>query len=248
MFSLGAFTESFGLMKAARFVFGIGGPSLDVAQNTYASVWFEGKLRNMVIVLGTSVARIGSALNFQCTGALFVHLSHKFASHSALGWTLLIAGFTTIVCVILTIIVGLIDKKREKLSHSQNQETESPKEKSETFSESADCFDFIYPCSLKVTTSWKDYLYQVPIPDLKFPLTFWIVCLICVTYSNSFYPFVTLDKLYFQRKYNFSRDAARFLRNWGFGFVFLVCMSLGLALAKLVVKYFFLSLQPALYS
>ena len=48
MFSLGAFIQSFPLMQTARFVFGIGGESLAVAQNTYAVSWFKGKELNMV--------------------------------------------------------------------------------------------------------------------------------------------------------------------------------------------------------
>ena len=48
MFSLGAFAENFGLMQTGRFVFGIGGESLAVAQNTYAVAWFKGKELNMV--------------------------------------------------------------------------------------------------------------------------------------------------------------------------------------------------------
>ena len=35
-------------MQAGRFVFGIGGESLAVAQNTYAVSWFKGKELNMV--------------------------------------------------------------------------------------------------------------------------------------------------------------------------------------------------------
>lgn len=51
MTALGAFLGSFELMEASRFVFGIGGESLAVAQNTYASVWFKGNILNMVFGL-----------------------------------------------------------------------------------------------------------------------------------------------------------------------------------------------------
>ena len=39
---------SFTIMQIGRFVFGIGGESLAVAQNTYAVTWFKGKELNMV--------------------------------------------------------------------------------------------------------------------------------------------------------------------------------------------------------
>ena len=48
IFSYGALRDSFGFMQIGRFVFGIGGESLAVAQNTYAVSWFKGKELNMV--------------------------------------------------------------------------------------------------------------------------------------------------------------------------------------------------------
>ncbi len=49
--SLGAFYDSYPLMQFSRFVFGMGGESLAVAQNTYASAWFSGDALNMVFGL-----------------------------------------------------------------------------------------------------------------------------------------------------------------------------------------------------
>ena len=43
-----------------RFIFGIGGESLAVAQNTYAVSWFKGKELNMVFGFQLSVARYPS--------------------------------------------------------------------------------------------------------------------------------------------------------------------------------------------
>ena len=47
-------------MYLGRFVFGIGGESLAVAQNTYAVVWFKEKELNLVFGLQLSMARIVS--------------------------------------------------------------------------------------------------------------------------------------------------------------------------------------------
>jgi hypothetical protein len=51
LLSIGAFYDSFPLMQFSRFVFGMGGESLSVAQNTYASAWFSGDALNMVFGL-----------------------------------------------------------------------------------------------------------------------------------------------------------------------------------------------------
>lgn len=48
IFAGGALFGSFTIMQIGRFVFGIGGESLAVAQNTYAVTWFKGKELNMV--------------------------------------------------------------------------------------------------------------------------------------------------------------------------------------------------------
>jgi MFS family permease len=48
LFALGGFFFNYPLMQVGRFVFGIGGESLSVAQNTYAVTWFKGKELNMV--------------------------------------------------------------------------------------------------------------------------------------------------------------------------------------------------------
>ena len=48
MFAAGSFADWFPLMEIGRFVFGVGGESLAVAQNTYAVAWFKEKEINMV--------------------------------------------------------------------------------------------------------------------------------------------------------------------------------------------------------
>uniref|UniRef100_G3RYT7 Lysosomal dipeptide transporter MFSD1 n=1 Tax=Gorilla gorilla gorilla TaxID=9595 RepID=G3RYT7_GORGO len=59
VFALGGIFNAFWLMEFGRFVFGIGGESLAVAQNTYAVSWFKGKELNLVFGLQLSMARIG---------------------------------------------------------------------------------------------------------------------------------------------------------------------------------------------
>ncbi len=59
VFAAGAFLNKFWLMDAGRFIFGMGGENLQVAQNAYAVGWFKGKELNMVFGLQLSMARIG---------------------------------------------------------------------------------------------------------------------------------------------------------------------------------------------
>jgi len=47
----GAFVGKFTAMQTGRFIFGVGGESLAVAQNTYTVLWFKGKGLNMIFGL-----------------------------------------------------------------------------------------------------------------------------------------------------------------------------------------------------
>lgn len=69
--AVGAFVDSFILMEISRFIFGVGGESLGVAVNTYASAWFKGEALNMVFGLQLSMARVGSTLTFQASQPLY---------------------------------------------------------------------------------------------------------------------------------------------------------------------------------
>ena len=115
VFSLGGLTNSFGLMQIGRFVFGIGGESLAVAQNTYAVSWFKGKELNMVFGFQLSVARVGSTVNFSLMAPLYKYISQWYNPHTAVGWTLMVAGLTCVMSFVCAVILGLMDKRAERI-------------------------------------------------------------------------------------------------------------------------------------
>ena len=57
---LGAYLNKPAIMFFGRFIFGVGGESLAVAQNTYTVRWFSGNSLNFVFGLQLSMARIVS--------------------------------------------------------------------------------------------------------------------------------------------------------------------------------------------
>ena len=85
-------------MEVARFVFGLGGESLAVAQNTYAVAWFKEKEINMVFGFQLAVARAGSSVNFWTVGRIFRYFRRQvhLEATGALGWTL---GLCTLTCL-----------------------------------------------------------------------------------------------------------------------------------------------------
>ena len=115
LLSIGGFLNCIWFMDLARFIFGIGGESLNMALNTYTVRWFKGKELNMVFGFQLSIARVGSTVNFLVMGPLFHYIKTKFENHSALGWTLLIACLFTVMSFICSILLGLMDRRREKV-------------------------------------------------------------------------------------------------------------------------------------
>ncbi|KAM9231870.1 lysosomal dipeptide transporter MFSD1 isoform 3-T3 [Leptosomus discolor] len=92
VFALGALLNAFWLMDMGRFIFGIGGESLAVAQNTYAVSWFKGKELNLVFGLQLSMARIGSTVNMNIMGWIYSRVRDLlgYTGPSTLGLTLMI--------------------------------------------------------------------------------------------------------------------------------------------------------------
>ncbi|XP_060130424.1 major facilitator superfamily domain-containing protein 1 isoform X2 [Zootoca vivipara] len=117
IFAVGAICNAFWLMEAGRFVFGIGGESLAVAQNTYAVSWFKGKELNLVFGLQLSMARIGSTVNMNIMGWVYSKAQDLIGStgHTTLGIALLIGGVSCIFSLLCALILGYLDKRAEKI-------------------------------------------------------------------------------------------------------------------------------------
>ncbi|KAM9853068.1 lysosomal dipeptide transporter MFSD1 isoform 2-T2 [Aulostomus maculatus] len=125
IFATGALVNHFWLMEMGRFVFGIGGESLAVAQNTYAVNWFKGKELNLVFGLQLSMARLGSTVNMNIMGWVYGKVSGLLGSagHSTLGVSLMIAGVTCIFSLICALVLGLLDKRAEKILNKEQGKT-----------------------------------------------------------------------------------------------------------------------------
>lgn len=63
LFVIGASAKHYWMLLLSRFVFGLGGESLGVAQSSITSKWFLGKELALAMGLGLSISRLGSVLN-----------------------------------------------------------------------------------------------------------------------------------------------------------------------------------------
>ncbi|XP_063376320.1 major facilitator superfamily domain-containing protein 1-like [Cydia fagiglandana] len=126
IFAAGAYINAFWLMILGRFIFGIGGESLQVVVNNYVVLWFKGKELNMVFGLQLSFSRFGSTVNFWIMGPIYKWVSTYFVGYERLGVALFIAALTCFISLICGLILGWMDHRAEKilgrLEESENSE------------------------------------------------------------------------------------------------------------------------------
>jgi MFS family permease len=70
VFALGVQSKSYPICVLGRFLFGLGGESLTVVQNTFVIRWFSGPYMALVFGLVLAFARVGSSVNFAVTPTL----------------------------------------------------------------------------------------------------------------------------------------------------------------------------------
>lgn len=175
VYALGALVNHFWLMQLGRFIFGIGGESLAVAQNTYTVSWFKGKELNTVFGLQLSMARVGSTVNFLTMVPLYEWVQTFSEGYQALGYALIFAGITCVFSLGCALILGVLDKKRSKALHLDAAESGE----------------------------------KIKLSDiLTFPVSFWLISVICVAYYVAIFPFIGLAKVFFMRKYDLDASTA----------------------------------------
>uniref|UniRef100_A0AAY4DZK8 Lysosomal dipeptide transporter MFSD1 n=1 Tax=Denticeps clupeoides TaxID=299321 RepID=A0AAY4DZK8_9TELE len=125
IFACGALFNYFWLMAVGRFVFGIGGESLAVAQNTYAVNWFKGKELNLVFGLQLSMARLGSTANMNIMGSIYdkIEIARNSTGPVTLGIVLMIAATTCLLSLICALVLGCLDRRAEKILNKAEGKT-----------------------------------------------------------------------------------------------------------------------------
>ncbi|XP_035693514.1 major facilitator superfamily domain-containing protein 1-like [Branchiostoma floridae] len=116
VFALGAQLNLFWLMEAGRFIFGIGGESLAVAQNTYAVTWFRGKELNMVFGLQLSFSRVGSTVNMNVMSPVYKWISgYVGEGYITLGYALWVGAGTCVLSLLCGLLLGYYDKRAARI-------------------------------------------------------------------------------------------------------------------------------------
>lgn len=177
LFAAGALVNHVWLMNLGRFVFGIGGESLCVAQNTYAVKWFQGKELNMVFGLQLSFSRVGSTVNMNIMQPIYQWITgFGFKNdYTDLGVVLMIGAIMCVFSLFCALALSFFDKRADRI--------------------------------LKRAAVTSDE--QIRITDVKdFPLTFWLLSIICVGYYVAVFPFIGLGLVFFEMKWGFEPSLA----------------------------------------
>ena len=88
-------------MMIGRFVFGLGGESMTVAQSAIVSSWFQGSELSFAFGINLSVARIGSSINGPVEEAL--------ARSEGVGFALLVGFFICCFSLVMAFLLVWID-------------------------------------------------------------------------------------------------------------------------------------------
>ncbi len=114
-------------------------------------------------------------------GPIYKFISQYESGYRCLGLTILLAAVTCAVSTICTIVVAYMDTIRKR--HLKRQAKESNESK-----------------QTKPNINLKDTLY--------FPIELWLIILICLVMYSATFPFISLAKLFFIRKYQSSSGLA----------------------------------------
>ncbi|XP_020611830.1 major facilitator superfamily domain-containing protein 1-like [Orbicella faveolata] len=178
IFALGAYIHSFTVMEVGRFVFGLGGENLAVAQNTYSVSWFKGKELNMVFGLQLSFSRVGSTINMNVNNPIykgFVNHVNPTESYKALGMTLFIGAAVCLFSLGCGLMLGFLDKRAARILKKEDGQT-------------------------------GEVIRLQDVKD--FPATLWLIFIICVAYYVAIFPFIALGLAFFEAKFDLAPSEA----------------------------------------
>lgn len=181
MFATGGYLNMYSLMIIGRFIFGIGSESAAIAQNGYTVRWFKGKELNMVFGLQLSFARIGSTINFLVMEPLYKWVNQYYKGQQCIGIVLFLASLTCLVSLVFSLILGCMDKYRERAQLMNEDEDKVENEK-------------IKLCDIK-----------------QFPTLYWLIAVICVAYYISIFPFISISKSFFMKLFHLTAVDANHL-------------------------------------
>jgi nitrate/nitrite transporter NarK len=174
-------------MHLGRFLFGVGGESLSVAQSRITAKWFKGKELALALGMNLAMGRLGSVLN----DLLSPHLAEEFNIHAAI-W------FGTVTCL-LSFLAGQYLLKLDQPISPQFQRLDRS-------DESLD--GDIEMMASRSPTAQSPIRIKEMLNFSSFTPAFWLLCAIMCLYYAADIPFNAIHSSFLQLRFRFSSIAA----------------------------------------
>jgi len=201
VFATGAYINNLALMFTGRFIFGIGGESLMVAQNCYTVKWFGENERNFVFGLQISMSRIGSTITMNVMQPVYNLVRDNLDADHPLAISLYLAASTCIFSLICCLVLGYLDKRRDNIvarRKQQQQQRYTSDDEAATTTGGADE-------AATELGSVREFLTDMK--QLKH-LQLWLVFIICVAYYVCVFTFIGMATTLFTKKFEFTPEQA----------------------------------------
>lgn len=134
----------------------------------------------------------GATINQVVMVPIYEFVENYETGYKCLGLAIFIGAFTCLFSTVCTIITAIMDYRREKYLKAKNLVSKPKSTKSED--------------SKEKPFSFKDMV--------SFPAELWFMFIICVVFYGITFPFISLGKLYFMRKYDFSQTVAGYQQRY----------------------------------
>ncbi|TPX49986.1 hypothetical protein SeLEV6574_g01143 [Synchytrium endobioticum] len=214
-FTMGVGTRSLMVMYLGRLLLGIGGESAGVAQSRITTDWFGDKYLGFALGVNVAIARAASVLNDVLSPWIAIHVSVPFSALVGL----VVCGISSLAS--LYALLAPNQKLYEHKPVSEEVPNGSSHEEGDTD------VVVLHPVSLNQERTYSERTLALDTDDHQpflndeeavvdkskgsgssflgtvssFPLTYWQICIILVTYYGAVLPFNTIHAAFLQIRY-----------------------------------------------
>lgn len=182
LFSVGVYLKDVRLMIFGRFIFGIGGESIAVSESTIVTSWFTGKELAFALGMNLCVARLGSVAN-----SIF---SPKISNYTSPIFAVWCGTFTCILSFASALLlIGIISVAQDVKQNMGPGTSESTPLLAQTMTREPS-FMSSDPTSDPMEEEETEAPPSSAISEIiQLPLSFWILCIICILLYGTVVPF-----------------------------------------------------------
>jgi MFS family permease len=155
-----------------RFLFGLGGGPITIAQNAIIAEWFGGKELALAFGIGLSCSRLGSVINFNITPGVYDFWNREYPDYG-LGITLACTSGLVMVSLLACVVYNCMSIKHTKWREAHTMSGDEDGE-------------FAVKKKKKIRLA-----------DIKrFPKTYWLIILLIAAFYSIVFPFMAVASDY----------------------------------------------------